>query len=212
MATSNSSNLSSPINLNLPIVPETDNPGLYTEASKIYTALRNLQAYVTGLQTNIETEFQNRTGYQAWPNDSGQWNTLTPAQTILAQNGWRLYVQAVVPLSFGQLVNLFDQGAGVLGARVASASSVLQRAAHGFVSTPAVISLGSFTEVQLGAGLCGAISGMSIGTKYYLSTSGSGTITPLKSTTTGEIVQYIGYAIASNRLIYDFLTEPIINP
>lgn len=182
-------NISSPFDVRLPITPENvdDNPIMYAELSKIYNAIRTLQAALT-LYTGASMQ------------DASVWSLLTPAQTILAQNLNRLYVQAGETVLFGDMINLYDLGGGILGARKANAASGTPRPCFAWCSTPGGITSGSYGEVICGPGLCNGVSGMTIGTTYYLSTT-AGIITNGKPASP-NLLEPIGFAVATNLLYF----------
>lgn len=100
-------------------------------------------------------------------------------------------------LTAGQYVNLFDD-TGTMKARKADCSN--GRVSHGFVLAGATS--GNNATVYRN-GVNSQLSGLTAGSKYYLSTAGSVTDTP--TTTTAQYVQPLGVAgSATSIATYDF--------
>lgn len=101
-------------------------------------------------------------------------------------------IAAFEDLAAGDFVNIFDNG-GSVAVRKADKSS--GRDANGFVldavTAPAAVKV--FFE-----GTNSALSGLTIGARYYLDTVGDVTTTP--TTTTGDIHQYLGKAFSATEL------------
>jgi hypothetical protein len=167
--------VNSPIDLQIPVVPETSDPKVFGDLSQVYNALRQLQVGVT-----------KYTGAAAA--DTSDWSTITPQATLLAGNLHRLYVKAFVAVNAGQMVNLFNN-AGVLGAQLAT--TALQ--AQAFCSTTGTTAAGSYMEVTLLEGYV-AIGGVTPGTPYYAAAAGA--ITATSGT------QFIGIGVASGILYF----------
>jgi hypothetical protein len=104
-------------------------------------------------------------------------------------------------LSAGDLVNLHDNS-GTLNVRLADASN--GRCAHGFVK--AAISSSEAVNVYLPSAPNEEVDSLTIAATYYLSTGGG--VTDTAPTTSGHIVQEVGYATASGELFFD-PQEPI---
>ena len=104
-------------------------------------------------------------------------------------------VNATEALNAGDLVNIFDDG-GSPGARLADRSN--SRKAHGFVlaavaiANPATVFLDTTNT---------ALAALSIGADYFLGVSGAIELTP--TTTQGEILQQVGFAIAATELSFE---------
>lgn len=100
-------------------------------------------------------------------------------------------------LAAGQFVNLFSNG-GVLNARLANATTN-GKPAHGFViaaaTAPAVV-----TVYLIGA-LNNALTGLVIGTDYYLDIVAGG-ISATPPSASGNIVQYIGTAESATAIAF----------
>jgi hypothetical protein len=187
-------NPASLINLNLPLVPESDDPKLTAELFKVYNALRNLNIGVM-LYTG------------AIPRDPSEWSYDLPTDTILTQNLNRLYGQATEAIAYGALVNVYDQGAGVRGFRNATATGILKRA-HGICNVVGGVALGAYTEILIGNGLCTSVGGLVIGTEYYLSLAAGGLIQNAPPVGVGNIAQHVGYGLGAALLYYSFHEVP----
>jgi hypothetical protein len=105
-------------------------------------------------------------------------------------------VVASEALAAGSFVNLFTN-AGVLGARNADASSSL-KFANGFVLT-SVASAGTATVYLLGQTNT-AVTGLTAGADYWLSTVGAVTTTPVA--TAGFINQRLGKAFTATSIYF----------
>jgi len=133
--------------------------------------------------------------------DPATWSSLLPADTIKSQNLNRLYVQAGEALVFGATVNLYDKGAGVLGARKADATNATVKPCHGFVNTVHATALGDFCEVIVTQGMCTAIAGLTVGTTYYQSTT-PGLITSVKPIAP-NMIQPVGFALGTAMMYFN---------
>jgi hypothetical protein len=106
-------------------------------------------------------------------------------------------------LSAGDIVNIHDStGAKV---RKADASGGVAKMGVGFVLS-AVTSPAPATVYK--EGTITGLSGLTIGSRYYLSGT-AGAITTTAPTTTAYIVQYIGYAISATELVFE-PSDPIV--
>ena len=180
--------VSSGIDLRLPANPETEDPAMYGQLSLLYNACRQLQIGLTDYAGIGQKEVTT-------------WSQLSPLDTIKFQNLGRIYVQAGENIVLGDIVNFYDQGAGVLGVRKANASSGTPRPAHGYCSTIGGIPVGTFGECIAGVGLCSFITGMALGVTYYLSTT-PGIITNAKPATP-NLQQPVGYALGGSLLMFN---------
>lgn len=175
----------SPINLNIGQLPDTRNPELYKELALVYNALRILQQGVTGLTGAVSA-------------DPSVWNTIQPADTLLAGNLHRFYCQAGVAIGYGQLVKFADNGVGGVAAALATATGT-NAAAEGVCITPGGVALNDFGEFIVGEGLVDGYAGLVPGTRYWLSTV-SGNITNIKPSAALQLGQYVGTAISTTQL------------
>ena len=171
----------STINTGLPNIPDPPDPKFFAEFQRVYNAIRNL---TLALDSYTGALAQDPEFYSETP----------PTTTILLQNTNRLYVVFSENVSYGQMVNLYNN-AGTLTARLASAASAGKQA-HAWCSTVAGVTAGNYAEVMLG-GLCTAISGLTPGQSYYLGNT-AGAIAP----TTGTVNQIVGFALTSVNLYF----------
>ncbi len=109
----------------------------------------------------------------------------------------RLYAKASENIAFGAVISIYVSG-GVLRVRNANATDN-SRPGLGWCSTSGGIASGAFGEVIIGPSLCTAISGMTIGTRYFLDTT-NGQVVNAEPVAAGNIGQALGIAIAANRL------------
>jgi len=120
--------------------------------------------------------------------DITQWSTLSPSDTIVSPNMGRLYVIANVNLSYGHMVNLFNDGTQ-LSARLADEAAV--RRCHGYCNVAGGVLAGQFCEIILINGIV-TITGVVRGTTYWL--GNAGLITAVASN------QVIGFGVGTNTL------------
>lgn len=171
--------VNSGINTYLEQAPQTQNPELNAELSKVYNAIRNLQIAITDYAGVGQREITT-------------WNDSPPAQTVMLQNLTRVYVQASENIPLGNTISFHDGGGGALRAKRANASSGSIAPAHGFCTTLGGITAGQFGEVMI-MGLCPYIAGLAIGQTYYQSTT-PGIITNLKPATP-NLQQPVGFGM-----------------
>lgn len=178
----------SPIDLRLPQVPEVTDPTLFAEFSKVYNALQNLSDGITQLTGAIAR-------------DPSTWSSLQPTDTIRTQNLNRSYYMATETIPFGNVVNIWDDGSGVPKIRKAYANVTDIRPSHGFCNTAGGITLGDYGEVILVQGLTAGISGLTIGTTYYLSITTPGIIQSAKPVAP-HLIQSVGFALSTTLFYY----------
>lgn len=181
--------VNSQIKLSLPatISPSVD-PAFRGYLEELVNAIQQLQSYVEqycGITQKIAV---------SWPG-------IRPEDTLLDHQLNRFYGKAAEPIISGGIINIHDAGAGVLGLRNADASNNT-RPAHGWCTTQGGIATGEYGEVILGRGLITNITGLVIGTRYFLSTT-AGVITNAQPVAAGNITQYIGTAIGTQLLLAD---------
>lgn len=95
----------------------------------------------------------------------------------------------------GRFVNLWSDG-GTLKARVASTAG---KPAHGYVRAD-VTSPNNATVYLLSAGSNEYLSGLAVGTKYFLGTSGGVTST-VSDLLDGDVLQELGVAVSATKLV-----------
>lgn len=133
------------------------------------------------------------------PQAAGLWSQLAGMPTtILASNMNRLYVPAFEPVLFGAMINLVND-AGVLKAQLANAIDTT-KPCQGFCNS-AGVNTGEMLEVVLHSGTA-KISGLTLGSKYYLSAVTSGLVSAVPATAVGNIEQYLGVAIDEETLYF----------
>lgn len=116
--------------------------------------------------------------------------------TTISQGPNLLTVTVSETIAAGALINLYSNG-GVLNVRNADQTSTSKKA-HGFALTGA--SSGTIS-VCIGDGPITGLSGLTLGTEYFLSTVGAVTATPPSTAT--YISQYVG--IASSSTVLQFI-------
>jgi len=170
----------STINTGLPNIPDPPDPAFFPEFTRLYNAIRNLTLAVDAYTGALPADPQNY--------------SVTPIQsTVLIQNMQRVYVLFSQTVTYGQIVNLYNN-AGVLNARLSSGTSGYP--AHAWCSTANGVTAGNYGEVMIG-GLCSAIGSLTPGATYYLGNT-AGTIAP----TAGTLSQKLGYALGSSLFLF----------
>jgi hypothetical protein len=100
-------------------------------------------------------------------------------------------------LSAGDLVNLWND-AGTLKARKADATTV-GKGAIGFV----LAAFGSgVTALVYFDGTISGLSGLTLGSRYYLSKTAGGVVASVAAYTAGNVVQYVGIAMSATELTF----------
>ena len=113
-------------------------------------------------------------------------------------------VTASAAISAGQLVNVYNN-AGAINVRPAD-NTTAGSEANGYA--PSAISSGASGTVNLGEGLITGLSGLTVGSAYYLGTAGGQTTTA--PTTAGNLVQYVGKAISGTSLYFQPSTFTVV--
>lgn len=173
------------IDLGLPELPLNTNREIEPDLRYLYMAVQTL-AQAIGQQTGLETPLE---GYQ----------NLASAATTLGKDKKRLYVTTSEPITFGQIVNLWDN-AGAMQARLANATDAT-KPGIGICNTPGTSAAGITIEVVVPSCHIGSIGGLTPGTVYYLSTV-AGTVQNAPPAVAGNIVQPVGIAIGATDLYF----------
>lgn len=175
----------SKITIGLPQTPEGVPPELFTPLFNVYQAVQNLRFFLS--------KFAGVDEYS-----SDLWSQLSLDDTLWPGNSKRWYVKQNEALNFGQAVSPINV-AGVAQARLANATNNT-RWACGFVSSnDHTVGVGNFCEVTIGDGLLLGVSGLAAGSRYWLNTV-NGQITNVAPVAAGNIEQFVGWALAANRL------------
>lgn len=177
---------SSPLNLFIPVTFDDAPPEVAGYLNQILNSLRLLQAALT-----------QYTGAAQYP--STDWQYLAPEDTVQIGNLGRLYAKASEAIAYGAVISI-ENVAGVMKIRNANATDNT-RPGLGWCSTVGGIASGDFGEVIIGPSLCTAISGMTIGTRYFLDTT-NGLVVNAEPAAAGNIGQALGIALAANRLYF----------
>lgn len=181
---------SAPVDFRITQLPDADFPN---------DVKRGVAPLYAAVQQIIQT-FVDNCGIGSQPTSFWQqYATQNPTATILASNMGRVYLVASEAISFGAAVSMFNN-AGIINVRNANAATNV-KSCDGFCSTPGGILAGVAGECILGRGIC-SITGLTVGTKYFLSTS-NGLITPVAPVAAGNIEQYLGKAITTTQLHFD---------
>ncbi len=114
-----------------------------------------------------------------------------------------IVVQAGEDLSANDVVNVYDN-AGTITARKANATDNT-KPAHGYVKNAATA--GSNVSVYTDGFLEG--SGFIPGSKYFLSTTG-GQVTATPPSASGNVIQYIGVAVSTDKIKFEPSTQLIV--
>jgi hypothetical protein len=100
--------------------------------------------------------------------------------------------------SLRELVNLYSPGLGVLSARNANATNA-NKPCDGFCSQPSGILAGQVGEVILNDGMNTSLSGLTVGSRYFLDTT-NGLVTTTAPVAAGNLEQSLGIAITATAL------------
>lgn len=106
-------------------------------------------------------------------------------------------------LTAGMMVNYYSN-AGVLTVRPADSTAVGSEA-NGYVI--AGFASGATATVYVGGGTLSGLTGLVVGTTYYLGTVGAATATA--PATAGNIVQYVGKAVSTTALEFQPALQPV---
>lgn len=147
------------------------------------------------IMNNLANAFVTLAG--AGPRLTREWPILAnDPTTVLAGNVNRIYVRAFEVIAYGELIT-FGVDAGELVVKLASATDN-SRPAVGFCNTTTGAAIGDVVEYIIGHGLLPA-SGLTPGAHYFLSTT-PGFLSAVPAVAAGNIEQYIGVALAADRL------------
>lgn len=113
---------------------------------------------------------------------------------ILANNTHRFYTQATEAIAFGAAINLTPV-LGVLQVRNANATTGA-KPCDGFCSQPGGLAIGGIGEVILNDGVIIGLSGLVVGTRYFLATS-NGNYTTAAPVAAGNLQQSLGIALTT---------------
>lgn len=172
----------------LPQLPEGVPPELYSNFLTIYNSIHNLARQIA-----------TYAGVDEQPSDI--WSQLSVDDTLIVGNMNRWYVKQNEALLFGQVVAPVLVGAE-LRVRKANATNNTKWACGIVSSSDHVSGADNFCEVRVGNWFCDGIAGLTPGARYWLSTV-DGLITNVAPVAAGNIEQYIGWAVAGNRLLVD---------
>lgn len=124
---------------------------------------------------------------------------------LLANNMHRFYCQAAEAILPGAAVNLTSIG-GNLMVQNANATDGT-KPCDGFCLSPLGVPNGNIGEFILNDGMNQNLSGLTVGGRYYLSTTAGG-YTLIPPTAAGNLQQYLGVAVTTTAL--RFWTGPVI--
>jgi len=176
-----------PFNLNLgDAAPTSLPPEVRGAIESLYNAVNQLQ-YVFHSHVGIGQQLQNL------------WSQLRYFDTLHQASPWRFYAQATETIVYGRMVNLFLSG-GALKIRNANATDNT-KPCHGFNNTAAGLVLNDYGEVILMQGLLTGVSGLTVGTRYFLSTT-DGLLTSAAPVAAGNIEQALGIAVDTTALLF----------
>lgn len=194
-------------NLNLDVLPyEGMDTALWVEFTKVYNAIQNLARY-----TDLAA------GVQDLKNDD------TPGETVSVGRHLRIMVRAIETINAGNIVSLLKEHGGTELVAMKATFSATYPGGPGPIQhdkvprgyAPKEILAGEVGEVRLGG--IHAISGLTVGYRYWLSTVSPGLITPTApsqhiGTTADDITYYIGYALSPTELLVSFNDQIKLNP
>jgi hypothetical protein len=163
-----------------------------------YLALVN--GVITMVQATISSSGSSSSGQIVALNAAGAVD-ITMMPTGIGAN--TVSAVASAALTAGMLVNIYNNG-GVLTVRPAD-STTAGSEANGYVI--AGFSSGATATVYVGGGLINGLSGLTVGSTYYLGTVGAATTAV--PATAGNIVQYVGKAVSTTALEFQPSLSPV---
>jgi hypothetical protein len=101
-------------------------------------------------------------------------------------------------ISAGDLICVIDDS----GAKVVKADATNGTARRAMGYAKEAISSSATGTVRLGNGVITGLSGLSIGTRYYLSKTAGGLTNDVSTFSGGDLIQPVGYAKSATELIY----------
>jgi hypothetical protein len=169
-----------------PLPPDTLPKEFYSEIFTLYRACQSLQ---DGISRYCGVD----------PQDTSVRPQLVFSDTLLETNLTRMYPVASVPITRGQIVNLFNS-AGALRARLAKADSMTTMA-HGVCNE--TVAAGQQFEMYWQRGCLDSIVGLTVGANYFLSTAVAGQVQTVRPSVAGQIIQSVGFALAATTMQLD---------
>lgn len=162
---------------------------------RVYEALKNIHLALANFDQDLAFEL----GLEAYP--TAEWPGLELAGAMgTLGNATRMYVEATVVVTAGQTINLFASG-GTVKARLADGGIGPVRPAHGIANTSGGI--GDIFELQWMRGIITSIGGLTAGDQYYTGFVSAGTVTNVRTSTAGLMIQALGIALDSTTLLMD---------
>ena len=144
----------------------------------LYRAVNNLANKVSAI-----------TGHQQFT--ASDLASINPFDVLLNVRTNKVFAVATEALSYGMVVNIYDN-AGTVSCRKADRAT--SKAAHGVVNNTAGATIGQVCEILFMEGRTQGISGSTLGTPYYL--GNAGTVTSPKPTT--GFIQAVGWGLGSD--------------
>lgn len=191
MANNNSDGYSTPVDFRV-----TSNP----QPVKDQTSNYNFQEIYDFIRQVILT-FVRYCGIGTY--DTSFWPLLAndPGQLLFEGNVNKIYVTSLGTFPKGTYISLF-LNAGVLTAFKARAN-VIGNQADGFCNSDFVT--GQIGEMIMSRGLNPWLTGLTIGQRYWLSLTVSGSIQTTPPVAAGNVEQYIGIAVSSTELVTNIM-------
>lgn len=182
-----------PFTLGVPDTPSLDfqDPRVRALAEELYNAFQQLQLALhnyLGVGQQLQT----------------LWSSLSHISTLHQASQFRIYKEATEDIIYGAAINLFSSG-GVIKMRNANATNNT-KPCHGFCMVAGGVTSGNFGEAILFCGLLTGFAGLTVGSRYFLSTS-NGLLTAVAPVAAGNIEQALGIALDSGTLLYQFTTH-----
>lgn len=176
----------SKISIGLPQSPEGVPQELFVPLFQVYAAIQNLRQFLA-----------TYTGADELAQDL--WPQVTVDETLWPGNLRRWYTKQNEAINFGSVVSPILVGSE-MRVRLANATDNTRPAVGICTSNDHTPGVGNFCEITIGDGFIASIAGMTPGQRYWLSTV-SGVISNVPAVAAGNIEQYVGWAMAANRLV-----------
>ena len=202
-----SNTISSSLNIGLPITPElSDDPKTFAELMRVYAAARTLQSGLSSVSNEATTAL---TAAGATSPASSTWPSITPQQSVLIGNMNKLYLPASEDIAFGELGNIWNSS-GTTKVRKAlpyeysTTTPTFEKICHCICTTPGGVTSGNTGRFMVMQGII-AVTGVTPGTRYYLSTSPGHIVAATPAPQVGYTIaqQCIGVGIATDILYFN---------
>ena len=162
--------------------------------NKFLTILNGVKTLVTAIATRIDSATSGNKVLMTRADGYIDNSFIPPGvggETIIS-------VVASEALAAGDFVNIYSN-AGTRNVRKADASNA--RAAHGFVLTSVTSSATASVTLR---GENTALTGLTIGTTYFLSSTSAGSVSFTAPIASGNVIQELGYGLSTTSIPFEY--------